>query len=813
MLHVHPRRAAGAFVALLVVAGLAAIPSHATEDFSMTRIAGADRYETAASAALEAFGGGAASVVLARGDAFPDALAGSYLTGVLGAPVLLTASTSLPDATKSAMDSLGAKTVYILGGTGAISDSVAEEAKGKGSTPREIKRVAGDNRYATAAEIATGQDAAGIGEVGGAKTALLASGETFADALAAGPLSHAENLPILLTPSGALAPEAKSALDSLDIKHVVIAGGTAAVSQAVETAVKGAGATTERVAGANRYATAAEVADFALAKFSDFDDSGVDLATGEKFADALAAGPAAGADNRVLLLTASSSLSSEAGKWLNDHAGSLLDGRVYGGTAAVAQSVVDAAEAAGSGAVSGPATGQLTFEDAANNTYRFVPDGADVGSTVIYKDTDVFTIDGATATVGGFESAATPGDEIRHVPASGSDKERHELKNIAATSITSGTVGNVDTADTKLDFINAVNGDAIRSNLSWAGALYSVDGTDAVVANFNAAVNEGDSLKITGTGATAKWELTNEETEGPANSIVVGDLPPTVKLKVGALGDIPAASSDDQGDGAGNDDVYQASGSPGSTDKFTVDGQDSDYDTFSADVTAGDVVTYSRAAGVQTFALVNEAPSLVKGQAVDGLDPQGAPLPPTAKGGHFSVVTKDGPVDVDYDGTGAFVVDGSVSNETEFEAAYTAGDLIVFRASDAPSGTTERVELTNKTLGGPVGKDTINTGDDPNPPGSSDPGPNSYGVIGQDGETVLMQVTYVSSTASSNTYFVNGGAVTLEKFEQELDAVKAGTKSATVQVQVTGTGSSAVTQHRLTTTAVPGATTTTSTTA
>ena len=123
------------------------------------------------------------------------------------------------------------------------------------------------------------------------------------------------------------------------------------------------------------------------------------------------------------------------------------------------------------------------------------------------------------------------------------------------------------------------------------------------------------------------------------------------------------------------------------------------------------------------------------------------------------------------------------------------------------------VELTNKTLGGPVGKDTINTGDDPNPPGSSDPGPNSYGVIGQDGETVLMQVTYVSSTASSNTYFVNGGAVTLEKFEQELDAVKAGTKSATVQVQVTGTGSSAVTQHRLTTTAVPGATTTTSTTA
>ena len=213
MLHVHPRRAAGAFIALLVIAGLAAIPSRATEDFSLTRIAGADRYETAAAAALEAFGGGATSAVIARGDAFPDALAGSYLTGVLGAPVLLTASASLPDATSEALDSLGATTVYLLGGTGAISEAVAEEAKGEGETPREVKRVAGDNRYATSAEIATGQDAAGIGEVGGKKTALLVSGESFADALAAGPVAHAQHLPILLTPPGSLAPEAKSALE------------------------------------------------------------------------------------------------------------------------------------------------------------------------------------------------------------------------------------------------------------------------------------------------------------------------------------------------------------------------------------------------------------------------------------------------------------------------------------------------------------------------------------------------------------------------------------------------------------------------
>ena len=122
-------------------------------------------------------------------------------------------------------------------------------------------------------------------------------------------------------------------------------------------------------------------------------------------------------------------------------------------------------------------------------------------------------------------------------------------------------------------------------------------------------------------------------------------------------------------------------------------------------------------------------------------------------------------------------MNGKVANEADFETAYSPGDLIVFRAADAASGTTQRIELTDKVLAGPVGKDTINTADAANPPGSSAPPPNSYGVIGQDGETVLRQVTYVTSTASANTYFLNGSAVTLARFEQELDAVKAGTKT------------------------------------
>lgn len=800
-MHASPRRVIAALGGALVVTGLAVVPSRAVEDFSLSRIAGADRYATAANIALEAFSGGSDAAVIARGDSFPDALAGSYLTGVLDAPVLLTASNDLPEASVSALDALGVSTVYLLGGTGAISDAVANEATGEADPPREVRRVAGANRYATAAAVATSQDAGGIGVVGGERTALLVSGETFADALAAGPLAHTQRLPVLLTPSGSLAREADSAIETLGIEHLVVVGGTAAVSDAVLGAAESGGVSTERVAGANRYATAAALADFALAEFEDTSDSGVDLATGERFADALAAGPSTGDSKRSLLLTAPTALSSETSTWLADHAGTLRDGRVFGGTGAVADSVVAAAEAAASGEVAGASEGQVTFADTANNVYRFVADGAEVGTSVSYSNSDTFAVGDATATVGGFESSLTAADRIVYTPAAGSAPARHELTNVAASSIVAGTIGNVDVANKQLDFVHPVNGDALRANVGWANVLYEIDGASATLANFEAGINEGDDLAITGSGTATTFELTNTDVTGSAGSIAFGSNPllPTTDLKVGALGDDPANAT--------NDATYQAN----DADTFKVEGADSDHATFAGDLTAGDAVTYRRVGGVETFELINRSPSLIEGQAVDDLDPQGAPLPPTPAGGHFSVVTETGPVAVDYGGTGAFIVDGSVADEAEFEAAYTAGDGITYRRADAPSGTTQRIELTNATLEGQVDKDSITTEDSIADPTSSET-PNSYGVLGQDGETDLKQVVYVSATASANTYFVNGAAVTLERFEQELDAIEAGTRSGSAEVEVTGSGDSAVTQHRLTTTGSPITTTTTTTT-
>ena len=761
-----PRTMIPALGGVLVLAVLGVIPSRATEDFALARVAGVDRYATAAAVALDAFAT-SESVVVARGDAFPDALAGAYLTGVVDAPLLLTRSDALPTVTSDAIAALGATKVYLLGGTSAISDGVAADAAGDG---REIVRVAGPNRYATAARIASGQDAAGIGEIGGKRTAILASGDAFADALAAGPVAHAAHLPALLTSPAALPVETVDALDSLGIEHVVVVGGTAAVSEAVVDAVESRGLTTQRVGGANRYDTAARVADFALDTFENMTDDRIDLATGERFADALAAGPSAGQRGNPVLLTASASLSTETRAWLEDHAGTLLDGRVFGGTAAVADATAAAAEVAATGGASGPQTGQVT-----------------------YADSDTFVVDGAAATVGGFESAITPADRVRHVPATDAAAARHELTNVAASSITSGTIGNVDLANGELDFVNRVNGDAIRSDVPFSGVTWSVDGEAGNQAAFEAAVNEGDTLTITGSGATARFALTNGSVAGAVTDIAPGPLPvlPVTQLKVDALGDDPADDA--------NDDRYQADGDPTATDTYSVDGlTDSTYDDFAAALTDGDVVTYTRAAGVEHFALVNRAPRLIEGGAVDGTDPTSGPLPTQTGGGSFTLVTDGGPVEVTYAASGTFVVDGMVAAEAELEAAYTAGDAVSFRVADAPSGTPQRLELTSKPLQGPVGKDSVTTEDTVLPTMGT---ANSYGVLGQDAATILKQVVYVSENASTNTYVLNGTATTLARFEQELDAIKAGAQTATVVVQTTGTGENAVTQHRLTSTA------------
>ena len=304
-----------------------------------SRIGGRNRYVTAAHAALRSFptstseGG---DVIIASGADFPDALSASGLAGALQAPVLLTEPNALPTATKIALADLDPSTVHIAGGPAAVGSRVEDEL----ADEYDVRRHAGADRYATAARLAEAlaqtRNGAGVGELAGLRTAFVATGQRFPDALAAGPLAHAGRHPTLLVTRTEVPAATLQALDNLAVEQVVILGGPAAVSMPVEERLEQAvGRPALRLAGDNRYATAAKVADFARARFG-FTGPAVVLARGDGFADALAGGPHGGAAGAPLLLV-QPAVPPATTRWLQEHVGALHIARALGDPAAVSQ--------------------------------------------------------------------------------------------------------------------------------------------------------------------------------------------------------------------------------------------------------------------------------------------------------------------------------------------------------------------------------------------------------------------------------------------------------------------------------------------
>jgi len=320
----------------------------------LARLAGSNRYETAARIARGTFAS-AETVLLANGQSddprtgrneshFPDALAAAYLAGSRKAPTLLATENGVPAATRDALGQLGTRNIVIVGGTDAISDAVERGLRADGLT---VTRVGGADRYQTARRVAETVPAASVGtDPSGDRTAVVASGQDFADALVAGPLGYAAKFPILITPTARLSTETRAALQSLGIKRVIITGGSTAVSTAVEDELKALGITVQRFGGQVRSETATLVAAYAYDSLG-FDRSHVELARGDQFPDALTGGPHAGVERAPILLTAApDSLGTATEAFLRNRRSALRDGHILGGTAAVSTGVEEQAERA-----------------------------------------------------------------------------------------------------------------------------------------------------------------------------------------------------------------------------------------------------------------------------------------------------------------------------------------------------------------------------------------------------------------------------------------------------------------------------------
>ena len=247
----------------------------------VTRVAGTDRYDTSAALSRSTFAPGVPVVYLATGSGFADALAaGPVATG--SGPVLLVRADAIPASIVTELTRLKPQRIVIVGGVNVVGDAVLNQARQ--FTTGEVKRISGEDRYATAAALSASQYPAGVGVV------FIATGGGFADALAGGPAAG-KNGPVLLVRQNAIPEVTASELTRLTPGRIVVLGGASAVSDAVVDGLKAfTTGTVTRRAGAERYSTSVAVS---AASFQ----PGVPiayLAIGTSFADALGAGALGG---------------------------------------------------------------------------------------------------------------------------------------------------------------------------------------------------------------------------------------------------------------------------------------------------------------------------------------------------------------------------------------------------------------------------------------------------------------------------------------------------------------------------------------
>ncbi len=169
----------------------------------------------------------------------------------------------------------------------------------------QVSRIGGADRYEVAAGVSAATYSAGVPEV------IVASGAVFPDALSGAAAAGRLRVPLLLTAGDSIPPSIQTELARLNPARIWVLGGAVTVSEEVRRALVPYASTGEvtRIGGDDRYAVAAGVS----AQWSSPGVPAVFVASGEKFPDALAGGPAAAKVGGPLLLVRADSVPSVTG--------------------------------------------------------------------------------------------------------------------------------------------------------------------------------------------------------------------------------------------------------------------------------------------------------------------------------------------------------------------------------------------------------------------------------------------------------------------------------------------------------------------
>lgn len=300
----------------------------ARTNYNVNRIYGENRYKTSINISKNFSNDKVDNVIIASGNNFPDALAGSVLLKKLNAPILLVdkdieGSRDSIEYIQGHLSTNG--TIYILGGNASVSESYVNYIKSLGYN--NVVRLGGKNRFDTNNSIVNFMN------IEKGTPIVIANAYGFADALSVSSVAGSKGYPILMSDSRKLSEQIKEQIRNIQPSQVYLIGGQGSLSDNIISEVKDLVQSLDnnivRIGGNSRYDTSLEIC-----KYFNLNSETAVIANGQNFPDALSGSTLASKENAPIILTDGKDISKQK---------KYIDGTDYknliilGGTGAVSQ--------------------------------------------------------------------------------------------------------------------------------------------------------------------------------------------------------------------------------------------------------------------------------------------------------------------------------------------------------------------------------------------------------------------------------------------------------------------------------------------
>ena len=289
------------------------------------RTAGGNRFTVATGVSRDVFAGGSDAVVVAPGFDEPAALVAAPLAAQVDGPLLLTRRRTLSDTTADEIRRLDAERVYVVG---RVSPRVLRRLRDQGA--REVRVVAGRNRYRTAAQVAR--------LMGGTEVYVARGTQQDPAAIGLAGLAASQERPIVLSGRRTLPAAAKTVLEDMEVINATLYGKRRHLAATVRNGVARRVVITDRMAQPRRFQLSAAAVRLAVRGIADESKLWV---VKSKSTDAAAAATAvAQRDGAVLLVNGRDLEQSRATRrYLRNHGADLRLITIAGGSRRVSDQV------------------------------------------------------------------------------------------------------------------------------------------------------------------------------------------------------------------------------------------------------------------------------------------------------------------------------------------------------------------------------------------------------------------------------------------------------------------------------------------